>query len=177
MKTFRSVDKALAAGDGETPPAKVFRRTDARPSVEERFEYYWSGEGWHRALTEAKRLIENGKTFEHAASNVGWTENELRIAIRRGRPPKAKAVAPEQAARDRPKRTVKQRVEGLKDVDRQVMARARRLYEIEIMTVREVARVISQPYEKTYLILKKAGTKFRRPGRLKKAEAKVRRPG
>jgi hypothetical protein len=164
LRTFRPIDRSLAS-HGDAEDAQPRRRDDKRPSVEDKFAYYWSGQGWHLALTEARKLLVNGVAHDEVATNVGWSVNELRIAVRRGRPPKANPEPPDPVSRERPKRTVMQRVEGLKDVDDKTMARARRLYEIEIMTVREVARTIEQPYEKTYLILKKAGTKFRRPGR------------
>lgn len=39
---------------------------------------------------------------------------------------------------------------------------ARRCYETDGMTVREVAQVIGRSYEQTWLLLIQAGTKFRR---------------
>ena len=50
---------------------------------------------------------------------------------------------------------------------------ARRYYEDDVMTVREVAKALGKPYEKTYLILILAKTKFRRPRRRGVAEAET----
>lgn len=128
--------------------------------------FYWSGPGWTAAYEEARRQLDTGASLRDAAAAVGWTEQELKEAIsRNGAPSQAASEIP--PPRERPKRTVKQRVEGLHDVSDKTLRLARRLYELEIMTVREVSRAIDEPYEKTYLILIKAGTKFRRPGRRK----------
>lgn len=166
---IRILDKSLVLDDDDDERDKAARyrpdRSDPnRPSVEQKFEYFWSGPGWKRALAEAQRLESNGVPREQIAEAVGWTDDELAFALKKNKPQLVEE-APKKIIRDRPRRTVKQRVESLKDIDKSLMGMAKRFYEIEVMTVREVCRAIDQPYEKTYLILKKARTKFRRPGR------------
>lgn len=39
------------------------------------------------------------------------------------------------------------------------------MYEVELLTVREIARMLDLPYDDAYLLLVQAGTRFRRPGR------------
>lgn len=165
MRSVRIIDRGLAAAP--VHDSVVRSASDPRrPSVEDRRSFYWAGPGWTAAFEEAKRLVRNGSDQRAAAASVGWTEQELKEAIERnGEPPALDPDAP--LMRERPRRTVKQRVEGLHDISDKTLRLARRLYEIEIMTVREVSRAISEPYEKTYLILIKAGTEFRRPGRRK----------
>lgn len=139
---------------------------DSRPSIADRRAFYWSGPGWVMAYEEARRLMKAGTGLREAAAAVGWSETDLRAAIaRKGRPPSPADVEAAVTLHERPRRTVKQRVEGLKDVSQKTLKLARRYYEVENMTVREVARALCEPYERTYLLLIKANTRFRRPGR------------
>lgn len=66
--------------------------------------------------------------------------------------------------KNRPPRPVQQRVDGF-CIDEELAGRAKRLYENNIMTIGEVSAAIAEPYEKTYLMLIKTGTKFRATGR------------
>ena len=168
MHTVRLADLVSAQQHGLLP---VLGRVAAcqddphKPTVEDKRSYYWNGPGWHAAYNEARRLMDAGLAVDRAASQVGWTTSELEAAIGRdGQPPGA--LEPEDfRPRERPRRTVKQRVEGLQGVSQEIQSLARRLYEVEIMTVREVAKTLELPYEKCYLVLIKANTAFRRPGR------------
>lgn len=171
MRSVRTVDRGLAAPLGhESAGRGAF--DPKRPSVESKRLFYWSGPGWQAAFDETQKLMADGMSQREAAAAVGWDEQELKDALeRKGLPPEPDLDAPKM--RERPRRTVKQRVAGLHDISEKLMRRARRHYEIEFMTVREVSRAIDEPYEKTYLILIKAGTKFRPPGRRKKVREPV----
>jgi hypothetical protein len=100
-----------------------------------------------------------------AAEAVSWTLDELELGLKAEAPSGDK---PPSQLRERTRRTLSQRVAGLKNASRELMRRARHLYEIEFMTVKEVSDVIGLPNEQTYLILIKAKTPFRRPGRRKR---------
>jgi hypothetical protein len=175
LRTVRVVDKSLADQRARAEPTSVpvrrardFDELDpGRPSIEQKRDYYWSGPGWHLAYNEACRLLSAGESIADAAAAVGWTKQDLEDARKRGGTPPKRTKEDEEAfkPRERARRTVKQRVAGLRNVDPKKAKLAKRLYEIEVMTVREVARTLGEPYEKTYLILILAGTKFRRPGR------------
>lgn len=168
MRSVRTVDRGLAAPLGHESAGRG-ANDPKRPTVESKRLFYWSGPGWQAAFDETRRLMGDGLSIREAAAAVGWDEQELKDALERnGQPPAPELDAPK--LRERPRRTVKQRVAGLHDIGEKLMRRARRHYEIEFMTVREVSRAIDEPYEKTYLILIKAGTKFRRPGRRKVRE-------
>lgn len=172
MHTVRIIDRGSAQQHGLVPVSghDTSRRAGddpGKPSVEEKRSYYWSGPGWVSAYNEARRLMATGLSVERAAAQVGWSKEELEEAIARdGKPPEFQPGADDDfKPRDRPRRTVKQRVAGLHGVSKETQDLARRLYEVENMTVREVAEALGEPYEKTYLILILASTKFRRPGR------------
>ncbi len=166
MRSVRIVDRGSAAQGPEGSGSGRPDDDSARPTVADKRAYYWSGPGWVLAYEEARRLMRTGSSLRDAASSVGWSEADLRSAIgRKGKPPEPSTVFSAVVPHERPRRTVKQRVAGLKNVSQQTLRLARRYYEVECMTVREVARALEEPYEKTYLVLIKAGTKFRRPGR------------
>lgn len=180
MRTVRIVDIGSAQQHGLVPvPArdvsKRFREDDpGKPSIDDKRSYYWNGPGWFAAYNEARRLMEkSGLSIEKAAPQVGWTAEDLAAAIQRGGKPPDQPLAVEDdfRPRERAKRTVKQRVAGLHGVSQETQDLARRLYEVEIMTVREVAKALGEPYEKTYLVLNLAKTKFRRPGRRGSSES------
>ncbi len=137
-----------------------------RRVIEAKIEFYSRGPGWLAAYEEACSLIKSGENIGDAAASVGWKEEDLKSAIRRkGKPPKPSKEVVVVQIRERARRTVKQRVDGLKNVTKKMLKLAKHYYEIEGMTVREVARTLEAPYEKIYLILHLANTKFRRPGR------------
>lgn len=62
-------------------------------------------------------------------------------------------------------RPVEQRLVGLTRVDEVVARSAKRLYESNVMTIKEVSAALDMPVDRTYLTLIKAGTEFRQPGR------------
>lgn len=168
MRPVRIVDRGSAAQgpEGSSGSSRSDHDDTGRPSILEKRAYYWSGPGWVLAYEEARRMMRGGCSLREAAAAVGWTEEDLRSAIgRKGKPPDPSSVSSAVVPHERPRRTVKQRVAGLKSVSQQTLRLAKRYYEVECMTVREVARALEEPYEKTYLVLIKAGTKFRRPGR------------
>lgn len=173
LRTVRIVDIGSAQQHGLVPvpgrdASRRLREEDpGKPSVDDKRSYYWNGPGWYAAYNEACRLMEkSGLSIEKAAPQVGWTAEDLDAAIKRGGKPPDQPLTPDDfRPRERAKRTVKQRVAGLHGVSQETQDLARRLYEVEIMTVREVAKALDEPYEKTYLILNLAKTKFRRPGR------------
>lgn len=180
MRTVRIVDRGSAQQHGLVPaPSRdVSRRVreedPGKPSVDDKRSYYWNGPGWFAAYNEARRLMDkSGLSIEKAAPQVGWTAEDLAAAIQRGGKPPDQPLAAEDdfRPRERAKRTVKQRVAGLHGVSQATQDLARRLYEVEVMTVREVAKALEEPYEKTYLILNLAKTKFRRPGRRGSSES------
>lgn len=176
MRTVRIVDRGIAQQHGIVSAAsQPMSKDPGRPSVDEKRAYYWSGPGWIAAFNEARRLLANGFSSEKAALQVGWTKEDLEEALRRdGKPPDPPPPgSPDDfRPRERPRRTVKQRVAGLHGISKETQELARRYYETEVMTVREVAKALGEPYEKTYLILILAKTKFRRPGR-RGADAKT----
>lgn len=181
MRTVRIVDRGSALQHGLVPTATgtPSHKDLGKPSVDEKRAYYWSGPGWVAAYNEARRLMDSGLPAEKAAPQVGWTKEELEAAIRRGGMPPAPppaGSADDFKPRERPRRTVKQRVAGLHGVSKETQDLARRYYETEVMTVREVAKALGEPYEKTYLILILAKTKFRRPGRRGADARSVSRP-
>lgn len=163
-RIIRIRDRELAASAGlmEDERRRVTRNQDERPSVEEKIDHYRRGGGWQKALEWANEALAGDMPIKDVALGVGWSEEELVEAIRTQIAPSAEELP---KRRERPCRTVRQRVKALTGVNKKIMKRAKRLYEVEFMTVREVSDTISEPYEKTYLILNKAGTKFRRPGR------------
>lgn len=173
MRTVRIIDRGSAQQHGLVPVpsrdvSKRVREDDpGKPSVDDKRSYYWNGPGWFAAYNEACRLMDKaGLSIEKAATQVGWSAEDLASAIKRGgKPPDQPLAEDDFRPRERAKRTVKQRVAGLHGVSQETQDLARRLYEVEIMTVREVAKALCEPYEKTYLILNLAKTKFRRPGR------------
>lgn len=172
MRSVRIVDRSSAQQHGLVPVsgAPASRRQDdepGKPSVDEKRSYYWNGPGWIAAYNEAKRLLATGLAVDRVAPQIGWSKEQLEEALRSGGvPPEPKPGSDDEfKPRERPRRTVKQRVAGLHGVSVEKQRLARHYYEVEIMTVREVAKALNEPYEKTYLILILAKTKFRRPGR------------
>jgi len=172
LRTVRIVDRGSAQQHGLVPVSGSDTRRrgqddePGKPSIDDKRSYYWNGPGWLAAYNEARRLMASGLSADRAAPQVGWSTDDLDTAIKRGgAPPEQPLAAEEFRPRERPSRTVKQRVAGLHGVSQETQKLARRLYEVEIMTVREVAKALGEPYEKTYLILILAKTKFRRPGR------------
>lgn len=148
-----------------------------RPSVYQRFYYYWSGEGWYRAFREALALLGRGTDAAFAAQWVGWRTDELESAVRGERPapvPPCNCFEvghgphvggcvmagwrdPEQ------RRDAKQPRRN--DPSPEQMLAARAMYEDEFMTVPEVASRLGLTRGRAYLLLVKAGTTFRRRGR------------
>ena len=169
MRSVRIVDRGSAGRWPEDSGSGRDHSGDdpsSRPSILDKRTYYWSGPGWVTAYEEARRLMKGGTALREAAAAVGWTETDLRSAIaRRGKPPDPSKIDTAVTLHERPRRTVKQRVDGLKSVSKKILKLAKRYYEVENMTVRETAKALEEPYERTYLILIRAGTKFRRPGR------------
>jgi hypothetical protein len=162
VKSVRIVDRTLAALSGNG--GSYLDPKGAKRSVEDQRAYFWSGPGWDAALREAKEEIAAGTSVKGAAAAVGWTEQMLIEALTgSGQPPPSND--PPIVVRPRVKRTLKQRVLGLHDVSKKEIERAKRLYEDDFCTVRETAKSMRLPYEKTYLILLRGKTKFRRPGR------------
>lgn len=163
MKSIRIVDRALAASTG--PGGSYFDPVGKKKSVEDQRAYFWSGPGWDAALKEAKAELAAGTSLKGAAAAVGWTEQMLVEALAGSGCPCPAVDEKPYVSRPRTKRTLKQRVQGLHDVSKNELMRARRFYEDEFMTVRETAKAMRLPYERCYLLLIKARTKFRRPGR------------
>ena len=161
MQPIRVVDRSLASHSGSRQPPSDHA---GRKNVGDLRAYYWSGPGWEAALKEAKSLVKGGMGLKQAAAAVGWTEKDLTEALKGDGQPGLEMVQ-KPAVKRRPPRPVKGRVKGLGPISEKVLKRAKRLYAIEYMTVREVAETIGFPYEKCYLALQRAGTKFRRPGR------------
>lgn len=172
-KSFRIVDPAASEAGEPASERRYSRRREPdpgpdpnRPSVEEKIAYYQTGPGWFAALKEAWKLIGEGEDPREVAKAVGWTDRELKRAMQTGKPRKTPdPFEPILQEEERAPRTLKQRVESLVDIPRALMKRARHLYEIEFMTIKEVASALNQPTERTHLILIKANTKFRRGGR------------
>lgn len=168
MKSIRIIDRldagfhssGTSGGGGRSADGPVGKR-----SVEDMRAFFWSGPGWDAAFKEAKQLLDEGATIKDAASSVGWTEKTLREALAGSGHPSLEEIGRAPPPRPRIKRTLKQRVEGLADVPSAMLKKAKRLYEVEYCTVRETAKILGLPYERTYLVLIRAGTRFRRPGR------------
>jgi hypothetical protein len=161
VQPIRFVDRALASRGGSRQPPSD---RSSRKNVGDLRAYYWSGPGWEAALKEARALVEGGSSVKQAAAAVGWNEKDLVEALKGDGQPVPDQVA-NPVVKKRPPRPLKNRVKGLGPMPRKTLARAKQLYAVQVMTVREVAEVIGFPYEKMYLALLRAGTKFRRPGR------------
>jgi len=161
VQPIRHVDRSLAAPGGSRPASAD---QSGKKSVTDLRAFYWAGPGWEAALKEARALIESGSSIKAAAASVGWAEKDLIEALKgEAHPILDQAAKP--VVKKRAPRPLKNRVKGLGPIPKKTLMRAKQLYEIQFMTVREVAKAINMPYERCYLALQRAGTKFRRPGR------------
>lgn len=161
MQPIRPVDRSLAAQSGSRPASPDRSR---RKNVSDLRAFYWAGPGWEAALKEARGLIQGGASVKAAATHVGWAEKDLVEALSGDGQPILDQIA-KPVVKKRPPRPLAKRVKGLGRINKKEQALAKRLYALEYMTVREVAEALERPYESTYLVLIRAGVKFRRPGR------------
>lgn len=160
MQPIRHIDRSLAAPSGSRQASSDH---SGRKNVNDLRAFYWAGPGWESALKEARDLVQSGSSIKVAAVFVGWSEKDLIEALKGEAHPIFDQVP--KPIKKRAPRPLKNRVKGLGPVPKKALRRARQLYEIQYMTVREVAKAINMPYERCYLALQRAGTKFRRPGR------------
>lgn len=141
-----------------------------KPSVEDVMRHYSSGKGWEEAYEEVKRLSESGATYKYISSAVGWSEEKIREALSNGgqKPVNEPDPLPPPPRKKAPPKTIADRVASLGHIDKKILKKSKHYYEYENMTIAEISEIIEESYERTYFILIKAGTEFRRSGRRKK---------
>ncbi len=125
-------------------------------------------------------LIARGWDKPRVAQAVGWTVEILDEALE-GRKPCSEMPPPCQCivngrrtcvcgANRNGKNGLPPRPSRFPPPDPKLLKKAKHLYEIKVMTVPEVAKKLGLSKGRTYLILIRAGTKFRRRGRRRREQ-------
>ena len=159
MQPIRHVDRSLAAPSGSRPTSS--NRSSRKANISDLRAYYWAGPGWEAALKEARSLVESGTAIKAAAASVGWNEKELIEALKGEAHPILDQVS-KPIMKKTGAEAAQEQGQGARPRPEEGAYESQTLYEIQMMTVREVAAAIRMPYERCYLALQRAGTKFQK---------------